>query len=463
MLQIVILGGLGLLAMLSEVFNFKRIMPYVAVLGVMSAIVSSLVFWNEDSLYFNEMYLEDTFSKSFVLLSSTVFLLWMLVFRTFFSDSKHSVEVITLTCFALVGGFMMLGFSHLVMLFLGIEILSIPVYVLAGFNKDSFKSNEASFKYFIMGAFASCILLLGIVFIYGATGTFDLNSIATKLSTLGVEGLPVFYYLGILLVLMSMLFKISAVPFHFWTPDVYQGALIAITGLMSTVVKIFAIAACFKLYNVLLGESLGTSNWIIFLIIALTLIIGNSIGAIQDNPKRVLAYSSIGHTGFMLLSIFVGGDLGCRSLLYYGVAYSLSSILAFYVLSFVYNDNQTEEPTFDILKNLAKRNPLLGIGLTVSVLSMAGLPPFAGFFAKYFVISAAYDKGYYLLVVLAILTTLISVYYYLKFAIAIYGARDTSNSESIEISFVSKVVVLLMILFLVLVGVFPDYITSFIL
>ena len=369
MLQIIILAGLGLLAMLSEVFNFKKIMPFITFFGVGTVIAITLFLWNQDAFWPNNMLVEDIFNKSFVLISSTVFLLWILVFRNVFSDEVHVVEYLALTCFAMVGGYMMLSYSHLVMLFLGVEILSIPVYVLAGSNRKSLKSNEAAFKYFLMGAFASCFLLLGITFVYGATGTFDIFEIA-KVAQSNPQNLPVFFFIGAVCMLIAMLFKISAAPFHFWTPDVYEGAPTPFTAFMSTLVKIFATAASFKLFIVIIGNAMVDKLMIVMAIVAISMLLGNILGAFQKNPKRILAYSSIGHAGFMLLTILIAGGLGFQALLYYSITYSIASLLAFYVLHLALPVNDTEVKLSD-LNGLGKRNPWLGFGLTVAVLSMA--------------------------------------------------------------------------------------------
>lgn len=463
MLQIILFAGLGLFAMISEVLSIKKILPLITIGVLITNIALSVFFW-DTSIFFSQdlstMFVEDVFTKSFILLSSTIYLIWAIVFRNSFFDISTVVEKVILYSFAMVGGCMMLGFTHLVMLFLGIEILSIPIYILAGSNRKSLKSNEASYKYFLMGAFASCFLLLGITFVYGATGSFDLQEIASIYQT-NSANLPSYYFVGILFVLFAMLFKISAVPFHFWTPDVYQGAPTPVTAFMSTVVKIFATATTFKLFDVLLNDVFHSYSTYLLVLVALTMLLGNILGAVQNNPKRILAYSSVGHTGFMLLAIYIGDDIGLKSLFYYGIAYSLSSILAFYVLSVLFDDGDQEFVVKD-LYGLSERNTWLGFALTIPVLSMAGLPPLSGFFAKYFVFNAAYTNGDIAIVLVAIIASLIAVYYYLSFVIAIYGKKKAEGALDIQISFVDKGVIIALVILIMLVGVLPDFMTSYI-
>ena len=454
MLQIFILAGLGVLAMTSEIFNFRKAMPYLAIVGVMASIAMSVIHWGESKTWFNHMMVDDNYGQAFIMVSSLILLLWMMAFRGIFNKESTIADYLALVCFATVGGFMMVSFTNLVMLFLGIEILSIPVYVLAGSNRASLKSNEAAFKYFLMGAFASGFLLFGMAFIYGATGSFDTTQIATYIQAHG-DDMPYFFGLGVLLVIFALSFKISAVPFHYWAPDVYEGAPTSITAFMATMVKAFAAAATFRFFQEIFGGPSDYSTGLAVLCVC-TMVIGNILGAVQDNPKRVLAYSSIGHAGFMLMAIFVGGQQGAKALLYYTVAYSAASLLSFVVLSKVVKEDDFYQSIGDF-NGLAKRNGLLAIAMTVALLSMAGIPPLSGFFGKYFIFSAAYNAGHYLLVIAAIIASLIGVYYYFKFIIGIYG-RDADDDMSAEIKLTAseQVIIVALMIIIVAMGLMPD-------
>jgi NADH-quinone oxidoreductase subunit N len=455
MLQILILSAIGVLAMISEVLNFKKAMPYIAIVGAGVTIASIILHWGTTNSWFGHMMVDDNFGQAFMLIASIVFLLWLLLFSDMFKKEETISDFISLLSFAMVGGFMMVSFSNLAMLFLGIEILSIPVYVLAGSNRRSLKSNESAFKYFLMGAFASGILLFGIAFLYGATGTFDVTEMAAAYKA-NSAAMPYFFGLGILLVIFALSFKISAVPFHFWTPDVYEGAPNQVTAFMATLVKAFAAAASFRLFYELFGGVVTTHTAGIAALSALTMIVGNVLGAIQDNPKRILAYSSIGHAGFMLLAILVNGTGGAQALLYYVAAYSVASLLAFFIINKVLVKEDFYWSVGDF-NGLVKRNKLMAIGMTVALLSMAGIPPLSGFFAKYFIFSAAFKNGYSWLVIVAIIASLIGVYYYFKFIIGMFMREPDSDSESkIELTSMEQILIVGLIVIVVLLGILPD-------
>ncbi|MFM2395131.1 MAG: hypothetical protein RLZZ546_3114 [Bacteroidota bacterium] len=458
MLQIIVLAGLGVLAMISEVLNFRKAMPFLTILGIVIAIAMGVIHWTDYKSWFSNMMADDAFSHATIFITSILFLLWLVLFRDVFREEKSISDYTALICFAMVGGFMMLSFSNLAMLFLGIEILSIPVYVLAGSNKRSLKSNESAFKYFIMGAFASGILLFGMTFVYGATGSFDLAAISQAYQNNSSE-LPVYFNLGILLIIFALSFKISAVPFHYWTPDVYEGAPTSITAFMSTLVKAFAVLGTFRLFDTIFGDISHTHVSGIAAMAALTMVVGNVLGAIQDNAKRTLAYSSIGHAGFMLLAILIGGRQGAQSLLYYVAAYSLASLLAFYVMKKVVREDDFYQSIGDFA-GLFKRNSLLAIGMIIALLSMAGIPPLSGFFAKYFIFAACFKNGYAWLVFVAVISSLIGVYYYFKFIINMFKSND--DKSMIDISSFDRIVICIMIGLIIIVGLVPDSIIQLI-
>jgi NADH-quinone oxidoreductase subunit N len=456
MLQIFLLTGLGILAMLSEVFNFKKAMPYIAKLTAVLAAGASIVHWGENHQWFGNMLQDDNFAQGFIFITSILFGIWLIISNDLFDNEDTIPDYISLASFAMVGGYMIVSFTNLAILFLGIEILSIPVYVLAGSNRKNLKSNESAFKYFLMGAFASGILLFGMTFIYGATGSFNTNTIGQVFSN-GKLASTSFFHVGILMVIFAMAFKISAVPFHFWTPDVYEGAPNKITAFMASLVKAFAVAAMFRLISHLLN---GNTEYIIGLsgIAALTMIVGNLLGAVQDNPKRLLAFSSVGHAGFLLIPILVNSSDSSATLLYYSFAYGLSTLLAFFILDKVLVKNDFYWSVGDF-SGLIKRNSTLAVGMTIALLSMAGIPPLSGFFAKYFVFLDAFKNGYSWLVICAIIASLIGIFYYFRFIISMFnGKLDKDMSEHIEISNSDKYIIIFISVLIIGLGIFPDYI-----
>lgn len=457
MLQLLMFGGIGLLAMVSEVLGFSRIMSLLFRLGTLACIASLFVNYGVDTAWFGNMMTEDRFSQAFILTACLMLATWTFGFGRKIGEDQYRNDYIALFSFSMVGGVMMLSYTNLVMLFLGLEILSIPLYVLVGSQKRNLKSNESAFKYFLMGAFASGIMLFGITFLYGATGTFDLHEMAA--SALSGGKYPVFFHVGMALLIFSFAFKMAAVPFHFWAPDVYEGAPNPMTVYMAALVKTFAIASAFRFFYLVFGGEAGNYSIILAIMSGLSMLGGNILGAVQDNPKRLLAYSGIGHAGFMMITIIVNGETGANALLYYSVVYSLSLFLAFFVLDKVLIHDDFYWSIGDF-KGLAKRNPYLAISMVISLLSMAGIPPLGGFFAKLFVLKAAFINGYELLVLAGLLGSLIAVFYYLKFIISMYSRNpDSDVAPKIELNYWDKLVMGFLSITLLGLGLFPDLIS----
>jgi len=331
------------------------------------------------------------------------------------------------------------------------------MYVLAASKKQDVRSNEAGFKYLIMGSFASGFLLFGIALIYGASGTFDLAGISTYIHN-NINDLPLFFYLGILFILVAMSFKVSAAPFHFWAPDVYEGSPTLITALMSTVVKTAAFAAFMRLY--LMGFAEISQFWAVLLsiIIALSLIIANLSAAMQSSVKRMLAYSSISHAGFMLMVVLANqrSNISIDALLYYSLAYSVGSIGAFAVL---YQVGKSGNETFEAFNGLGKRHPFLAFCMAVAMLSLAGIPITAGFFAKYFVFTTMIGTSYKWLLILAVITSAIGAYYYLKVIIAMYFS-PASSKEEIQVEGSHKLVIAMSVILTLALGLVPGLVAE---
>ena len=307
------------------------------------------------------------------------------------------------------------------MLFLGIEILSIPVYVLAGSRKQDVAGNEAAFKYFLLGAMASAILLFGMALIYGSTGTFDMNTI---LSPEAMTSPNILLQTGLVISLAALSFKISAVPFHFWAPDVYQGAPTPITAYMATIVKVASFAALlkfFQFFKPLMAQE--TMNGV-FIVIFLTLALSNIIALAQHKVKRLLAFSSISHTGFMLMGIFGNAD----NLVYYSLVYGIASLVAFRVFQMMGDENGTVSG----FKGFMARNQLAAGSMILAMLSMAGIPPLSGFLAKYMMLATALSAGAAWLLVVGILASLLAIYYYFKIIIAMFQPAEAAEEQVVQ-------------------------------
>lgn len=336
MKAILVVTGLGILALLAELFRFRKVLFPLIILGLLGAIGAALSYWwfddGEYAKYFNNMirFEESSVIMSVIILSTT--LLWFLMSNKYLSDDGSRSDLSSLVLFSVVGALVLTSYTNMTMLFLGVEMLSIPLYVLAGSKKNAVESNEAAFKYFLLGSFASAFLLFGIALIYGATGSFDLAVIGEMINT-NIDKLPGFFYGGVIMLLIGLLFKISAAPFHFWAPDVYQGAPTQVTAFMSTIVKTAAIVTIMRLFLTVVFSGIE-SFWtpILAFSTGLTFIIGNVTAVVQEKVKRILAFSSISHAGFLLLAVAAFSAFSAKAIIFYTAAYSVASILAFTVL-----------------------------------------------------------------------------------------------------------------------------------
>ena len=333
-----------------------------------------------------------------------------------------------LLLFSLCGALCMFAFTNMVMLFLGIEILSIPLYVLAGSRRDDLASNEAALKYFLMGAFATGILLFGITLVYGATASLDLETIHRSIAA--STTIPWMVQVGIILIVIGLSFKISAVPFHFWAPDVYTGSPNLITSFMATVVKTAGFAAFFRLFSMAFAPAIAVWSIPLTMVAVMTMTLANTTALFQTNFKRMMAYSSVSHAGYLLLAILViGVDGADRALMFYLLGYSIATICAFG--AYIVVAEQKGDGSFSAFNGLSKNNPFLAAVLAISMLSLAGIPPLAGFFGKYYLFTAAFAK-YPWLVVLAVINSAISIYYYFKIIIAAYFTKEDQEAIARE-------------------------------
>lgn len=458
MIALFIICGLGILAMISEILKFKQLLFPVVILGVAGALVANVLEWNNpvSISYFENMI---SFTKPSLVFSSVILvtvLLWFVLAREYFEKGLHLVDHYVLVLFSISGAMILTAFTNMATLFLGIEILSIPLYILAASQKHNAASNEAGFKYLIMGAFSSGFLLFGITLVYGATASFDLGTIKTVIDA-NAENLPGFFYVGVVMILVVMLFKISVAPFHFWAPDVYDGSPTLITALMSTVVKTAAFAALIVLFLVTFQSVSEVWTPILASVIAISLVISNITAARQSSVKRMLAYSSISQASFMLMVILANNNLNMSfdALLYYSLAYSLGSLVAFGILYHVAKNSDNE---FESFKGLLKRSPAAAICMTIAMLSLAGIPITAGFFAKYFVFVTLLDTTNVWLMVIAILSAAVGATYYLKVIITMFTDSDKTSEVSIGKSHMA--IFILCTLLMVALGAVPGVVTE---
>lgn len=449
MKELLTLALTGIFTMLADMFDLRKLVFPLALLGLAMTISWSIYDWGLNQSIYGMMTV-DTYALAFTVVMCGTALMWFIMSEDYFANMKAVTDRYSLVFFALTGALCMVSYTNVVMLFLGIEILSVSMYVLAGSNKTDMSSNESAFKYFLMGAFASGFLLFGIALIYGVSGSFNLLEIRSTMGKMPDNGLTV---VGIIMIIIGMGFKIGAAPFHFWTPDVYQGAPTPITAFMATIVKTAAVASFYHLFITCFPSQTGIWQDVFAAMIILTLLTGNIVAVMQHDAKRMLAYSSISHAGYMLFTILLANKESDNSILFYTVAYSLASMVGFMVLYAVQKSRGTT--SISAFHGLGKTNPLLAVAMTIALLSMAGIPPLAGFMAKYYVFVNAFDEGHIGMVLFAIAMSLVGVYYYFKLIIAMFLHEDTEGGE-VKIDSLQTLLLIIGCLGLILLGVLPN-------
>jgi NADH-quinone oxidoreductase subunit N len=429
----------------------SRILAPIGFLGVAGAIVLLLrdVYLNVPEyghmLAFNDM--SRWFSVGILVITGLIFLFGLDYYE---KEEKNVAEQFALIAFSLVGAVMLTSYTNLLSLFLGIEVLSIPLYILAGGKRHSFRSSEASFKYFLMGSFASAFLLMGIALIYGVCASFELTKIT---HVAHASGGNILFVLGGFFVLVGLTFKVAAVPFHFWSPDVYEGAPTLVTAFMATVVKMAAFAGLLRFVSMSgMPKALG---YALLVIAAITLLVGNIIALRQSHFKRLMAYSSIAHSGFLIMAVLGGATGRDSALFYYTFTYSLATLGLFMVMTIAKRAANGDEH-IRIFRGLFRANPWIGVVVLLLLLSLAGIPLTAGFMAKFKVFQLALAEGHVKLTVFAVVMALVGIYYY---AVVIREAFSPSDEAPVlVVSPVNLVVISLCGIAVVVLGVMPQWV-----
>lgn len=449
----------GVIMMFGGVFFKSKSTPvYWAIAGLLLVLFANCFeLWQQqpffmidvrETLHFN------SFNLTFIAIMLLCTLLYFLLNGKDIQKVGENVsEYFALIFFVLCGVSIAATFNSLLTLFLGIEIMSIPLYILTGSDKRNLKSNEAALKYFLMGSFSTGIMLMGIVFIYGgnSNGSFFIDAI-----NLGEGKMPPMVGVGLVFLMIAMSFKVSAAPFHFWTPDVYDGAPTVFTSFMATIVKAAGFIAFIRLFENAFGRTHIQWQTLIAVITAATLLIGNLTAVFQQSVKRMLSYSSIAQAGFMLLAIFAMNETAKEGLILYAAAYSLATIGIFAILI------KMNDYTIDGFNGLAKQQPVLAVTATVFLLSLTGIPLTAGFQAKFYMLVAALQNGqHHWLVIFAVLCAAISAYYYFKIIQAIFFRESTdaaTNDWNVSASF--KMLLVLIAVLIIVLGIFPTLVTD---
>lgn len=456
--HILILCAVGLLILILDLYiKNKKLLAYIALAGVILAGAASMKDFGPTVYAFHNTFVSDNFASFFNIIFCIGTALTILISINYIEQEgiNHS-EYYVLLLFATVGMIFMASAADLITVFLGLELMSISLYILAGFNRSKIESTEASLKYFLLGAFATGFLLYGMALIYGATGTTNLNEIATAIKGDALNSKNLLY-MGTGLMVIGLGFKIASVPFHMWTPDVYEGAPTSITAFMSVGPKAAGFAAFFRVF--LIGLNGIMDQWItlIWVLAVVTMTVGNLAAIVQTNIKRMLAYSSIAHAGYVLVALVAANELGSASVLYYMLAYAFMNIGAFTVV-IVLGRKGEENLNLEDYSGLATRHPALAFTMAVFMFSLAGIPPLAGFFGKFYVFSAAIKAGYIGLAVIGVLNSVIAVYYYLRVTVIMYMNEPSREFAPLSLSPLTGAALLIALIGTIYLGISPSQI-----
>jgi NADH-quinone oxidoreductase subunit N len=418
----------GIAAMVAEAFRDPgERMPIagLGVVGLIGAAIAAYFLWDHPTTSF-DLVAADKFGLFVTCILIMVGLLSLAISGpTIDRERLPAGEYYALMLFATAGMMLMATAIDLLLIFLALEVMSLAVYVLTGIRRTSPAAVEAAFKYFLLGAFSSAFFLYGIAFTYGLTGSTRLDRIGSLVSAQAASPTPM-QLLAVGLVLVGFAFKVAAVPFHMWTPDAYEGAPPAVTAFMSTGVKAAAFAAFARVFLSAFGPLRGSWADAVWLIAAATMIVGTVVGVAQTNVKRMLAYSSIGHGGYLLVALLAGNDVGKGAVLFYLLTYAVTNIGAFGVIALLEEADRPNDHLRDYA-GLWNRHPALAALMTIFLLSLGGFPPMAGFIAKWYVFSAAVKAGYTGLAIIGVLTSVVSVFFYLRIVVMMYMTPSESS------------------------------------
>ena len=419
------LGGLA--CMLAEAYRGPdERMPIggLGVIGLVASAATALLLWGSHAQSFGVV-TADNFGLFVALVLALVGVITIaLSAQVIERDAIPSGDYYALMLFGLGGMMLMAMANDLLVIFIALEILSLAVYILTAIRRDSRLGAEAGFKYFVLGGFASAFFLYGVAFTFGVTGTTRLDQVVVIMSS-RMAGQEVLSILAFCLLLVGFGFKVSAVPFHMWTPDAYEGAPPVVTAFMSAGVKAAAFAAFMRVFMSAFGSFQPQWGPAIWVVSAASMILGVTAGVVQRNVRRMLAYSSIAHAGYLLMAMSSGTDFGKGAMLFYLLTYALTTVGAFGVTALVATRDRENDDLADYA-GLSKRQPLLALVMTIFLLSLGGFPPTAGFIGKWYLFSAAVTSGDYGLAIIGVLTSVVSVFFYLRVVVMMYMADDVA-------------------------------------
>ena len=449
--------------LLLDVFCRKTFKDRLGVISFLVVIATGVVVYTQigQNVYsFSNMFVVDNYSVFFNLVFLLSTALVILMSENYIKqEGVNYGEYYTLILFATVGMMLMVGGADLLTIFLGLEIMSISLYVLAGFTRDKVRSNEASLKYFLLGAFVTGFLLYGIALLYGATGTTNLKEIAAFIAENSGLSNPMIVA-GSSLLIIGFGFKVACVPFHKWSPDVYEGSPTPVTAFMSIGPKAAGFAVFLRVFHVALPGLQPKWSIVLWVLAVLTMTVGNLVAISQTNIKRMLAYSSIAHAGYALVAIIVGGEFGIASLLFYMLAYTFMNLGAFAII-IVLGRKGEENANIEDFSGLGYKHPLLAVAMCIFMFSLAGIPPLVGFIGKFYIFSAAIKSGFIILAIIGMINSVISVYYYLRITVVIYMKKPIREFTPLSLSPLIISAIIIAICGTIYFGIFPSKIIAF--
>jgi len=457
---LIVISVLPIVLLYLGLYKMQKALLPVTIVGLLVALGLAVAKWQDAAFAepeYHGMILFNQFSIAFSAVAIVSTILILLLSKGYFEKiSDHIAEYYAIILFSLAGVIVMVSYYNLTMLFIGIEIMSVSLYILAGIKKNDFASNEAALKYFLMGAFSTGFLLFGFTLVYGSTGSFALEGIQKWV--LDHNQMPPMLCTGVILILVGLCFKVGVAPFHFWTPDVYEGSPALITAFMSTVSKTASFAAFLRLFSICFPLISNIWSPALVIVAILTLFIGNITALYQQSFKRMLAYSSISHAGYLLFAIVGLGASSANTIFVYATAYSIASIAAFGALILV--TQSTGSDSFDSFNGLGKKNPFLALVLTIAMLSLAGIPLTAGFIGKFFTFNLIMRKYLILLAIVAVINAIISIFYYFRVIVAMYFRGE--EREEIVVPPYYVFVLGFAALATIVIGVYPQLINGLI-
>ncbi|MCS7280585.1 MAG: NADH-quinone oxidoreductase subunit N [Desulfobacterota bacterium] len=451
----IIICGFGLLTLLLEAFTRQKSRSFLGILTLVGAVLALIFLLKISGLWcdiFFGLYTVDSLG-SFTKGLSLVVLILITIISLGYLEREQAIsgEYYSLLLFATLGMMIMVSSNNLLTIFIGLEVMSISVYILCGLFRENAKSAEASLKYFLLGAFSSAFFVYGVALLYGSTGSLDIAGYADFVSK---GNYSTVLMLGVALLIVGFAFKIALVPFHMWTPDVYEGAPTSITAFMAAGVKSAAFVTFLRVFYKAFLPLIEEWGDILWLIAAFTMSYANITALVQDNVKRMLAYSSIAHAGYVLIAFVTGQKTLSSSIVYYLMAYTFMNIGAFACVILL---GRKGEENLDInsYAGLSGRHPFVALCLTIFLLSLTGIPPLAGFMAKFYVFSAAIKAGYVWLAIIGVLNSVVAAYYYLRVIMYMYFKEPVKDIGEIDLSSPYILVSLICIFFLIYMGIFP--------